>query len=203
LGVAGRYGHVRLVYSDRFDVYIKEYSEQNIKAIRSLLTSRPVWTFKSLIEYANIDYKPELDVIFGSQPAITPIPVKTHTINNINTTQTLQPMKTTTKWKVNLRTEIISDGDTLDDLRKTIEKLGFDQSDLISYEKLDTHRDLPLVSFGYPEHGNEMSDTKLRRIRVTKMDTEVVEGWENETWKKFLRSKIVGNVVVSEIPAKQ
>jgi hypothetical protein len=131
------------------------------------------------------------------------VPVKTLTINNINAAQTIQPMKTHTKWKVNLRTEITSIGDTLDDLRKTIEKLGFDQSDLMSYEKLDTHRDLPLVSFGYPEGGVITNESKLRRIRVTKMDEDVVEGWENETWKKFLRTKIIGNIVLSEIPAKQ
>lgn len=108
----------------------------------------------------------------------------------------------TSIWKVTLKSEISVQGDTHADLLKTLKSMGFLEQDLVSYEKVDLHLDLPLISFYYPEHGNTSNRSTPRRIRVTKMDANMIEGFEGDVWKKFLRSKTDGPVYIVEIPQK-
>jgi hypothetical protein len=107
------------------------------------------------------------------------------------------------KWKCTIVVdEITVPGNTKQDLEKFVKGI-LPKANVLSCEQIDEHKDLPLVQFGYPEHGNTYNESKLRKVRVTKMDIESIEGFEGTTWKKFLRNKVIGRVEVVEIPAKQ
>lgn len=68
---------------------------------------------------------------------------------------------------------------------------------LISVDvRMDMHTDLPLVSFEYPTGPRPFGDYSMREIRMIKMDSAYVDGYEAGTgkFKRFLKHRIRGGI---------
>jgi hypothetical protein len=175
-----------------------------------------IFKYQHLIEYANGIHRKAVETAINppgshSNPVQLP-PIDPKDIVSIPKTPTIQispaalemaqsllnkVMNTTSTWRVTLKSDISVHGENHADLIRTLKNMGFLEQDLVSYEKLDTHQDLPLVQFW------TYGPSQFHMVRVTKMDSTVVEGFEGYTWKKFLRSQITGRIEVVEIPAKK
>lgn len=143
---------------------------------------------------SNDDWKNEMTAAINenNQKVAAAVPTVSNKVMNTKTST----------WKITLRSEIAVQGDTHSDLIRTLESMGFPGKDLVSYEKVDLHLDLPLIQFSYPQHGDFSNKSVLRKVRVTKMDDKMIEGFEGSVWKKFFRSKIGAPIHIVEIPQK-
>ncbi len=109
-----------------------------------------------------------------------------------------KPMNKTTTWDVTLECRIKVPGDSVSALEKHLESLGFDEHNLVKYEQVDQHPDLPLVRFTYfkPDFVGAPTNHSICRIRLTKVTDEYVEGFENGQFKKFRQDRVIAGPTV-------
>lgn len=105
-----------------------------------------------------------------------------------------------TKWNVTLRTTVEVGGSTLCDLQKHVRDLGFTADEIMSYELVDSHLDLPLVIFDYPK--SDGGTPHPRRVRIAHMYDDCVEGYEGNQYKQFTKKWITSDIVLLELPKK-
>ena len=209
-------GRVPINLSDRWDLYINvdhllvsrgfssypqfrlEKAMEFIRGARHIIQANE-WR----IRYANKTHKNVFDKIFNQKTAdLSKVQISTEAVQMTQSVLN-KVMNTTSTWNVALKAEIEVHGETRPDLVRTLKSMGFEEKDIVSAVMVEQHRDLPLIQFSYPKHGDPYNESELRKVRVTKMDAAAIEGFEGNTWKKFLRCKIVGRVDVVEIPSKE
>jgi hypothetical protein len=195
-------GHVALQYCDRFDIYTgksvwpDDYNTR-IKLNKFMLSIlNRLESNREEVEYVNPFYQSLIEVHSPAPSSITHIKPKPMT-----------PTPKTSSWKCTVnfdRVTITGDGAT--NLQSHFNTL-FPDSDahVVKYEKLDEHQDLPLVQFVYEKesrmtYGSHRLST--RRVRVTKMDGDYIEGFEGNQFKKFIRGQ-ASELEIIEIPAKK
>lgn len=109
-------------------------------------------------------------------------------------------MKQTSLWDIKLKCRLTVNGSTADDLGRELTKLGFHpKEDLLSFEKVEEHLDLPLVSFEY-------HDGTDRLVRVVTMNDQHLCGYDEDDgsqYKTFLISRISNGPILEELPKQQ
>jgi len=222
-GVSRERGHVTLDKADRWDLYLRgpwmndldhHYTVHTKNLLRAAASK--IRTFISSIEYVNVHYKNEFEQILyptieryispteTAQPKFQISPEGMKKTESILDKVKYKTMKKTptTKWKVNLTATVTVHGDTQYAMEQTVKGLPFLEDVVITnYEQLESHQDLPLVRFDYPDSERSYG-VKTRDVRVVRMNDEYIEGFEGSVFKKFRVDRVSGSVSLLELPTK-
>jgi len=211
-------GHVPLTICDRWDVYVRVpfdgymfntdalHSNRARKLIRA--AHDLIRDDQQLIEYCNEVHKDLFDKIFHPNrylaiPATNQNKVIAHKI--MKPTHTPYYISNYTNWKVTLTAKVRCVGKgVVADVDRFFENVpGLSDAVLTDANPIDEHKDLPLVTFKYPSKEYAYL-SEVRSIRVTALNDTYLEGFDGQQFKKFLKSKIIGDQVsLVELAGKQ
>ena len=190
-----RCGHVPLSKCDRWDLYVEGMSSETFFSKYNEIIEKYIY----LIEYVNLTHKDDFEFYFPGVSYIVSVPQPKTEYTKMKPLTTAD-VNVTLKYQSN---ESLTGTEILHNVTKALNHFEFSNIKVgasnIKHE--DQHKDLPLVKFVYPSSTEYHTDSE-RELRVTFKDDNYIEGYEENTFKRFCLRKIRGSIELISLGEK-